>query len=186
MSATQETIAPVIRPTSATVISWLWILLGVGTFFSAIEAVLASRKFAAARPDLRHDVAGQAKLDAIANYIGGTPVEFFVLTLVSIIAIVGGVGLLKLRAWGWRTLTVCSWLMFVGSLTGLPYCLWMLVDSANQAADAFDTIEIFLFSVALLQLAFNALIAGFMLRSLHGERIRGAVTARGEMRGHLD
>ncbi|QDT72782.1 hypothetical protein I41_19650 [Lacipirellula limnantheis] len=163
-------------------IGWLWIVISVATLFSSLEDFFTARKFAAARPDLGNDAASEATLDAFASLIGGTPAELLALTLISAVAIAGGVGLLKLRSSGRHTLIGFSWLLLVGSLIGVPYYLWIVVGTANEAADGLDAVVIVMCIMGLLQLFFNVFIFGLMLRSLHGPRIREAVAANETLR----
>ena len=123
MSTSVNPAAQVARPLSATVIGWLWIIGGVATFVSSLEDFFKARKFAAARPEAVHDPALDAVLDAVGSLIGGSPLELFVFTLLSTVAVVGGLGLLKLRVWGWRTVVVSLWLMLAATFVSVPFHL---------------------------------------------------------------
>ncbi|WP_152100067.1 hypothetical protein [Lacipirellula parvula] len=121
-------------------------------------------------------------LDAASALIGGSPLEFLVFTLLSTVAVVGGVGLLRLRVWGWRIVAAGLWLMLAATFVGLPYCLWTIFQEVREDPDGFNLFVIIVCIAVVMQLAFAGMTIGVMLRSLYGQRVREAVAANETLR----
>jgi len=164
-----------VRPNSATVISWFWILTGLATFLSGVESFFKLRKFRSVRPEAVDDTDAKALLDGLEALIGGTLLEMLVVTFCSITCIAGAVGLLKLRPWGRATLIALSWVSLASVAVGTPILVWAIASMASPAGGV-SVFEVIFWFFGFLNWVFGVAIFAKMLLCLHGSKIRDAVS----------
>ena len=135
------------RPTAVTVVAWTWIVLG--TFFASALFNLPLL--------LRADDSGIApvwvlSLQLVAQFVGG------------VLGVIGGINLLKLRAWARTVLEVLTWALVVE-----------IVGFVAFAALSFGLV------IGAVMAGFAGVLYGiglyFLLRALRSQRVKAAVGA---------
>jgi len=164
------------RPTSVTVIAWVWIALG-------ILAALGGA-FHVSFPAIVHEMAAEEVPDNAPRFnvvwlaIPLGLVEFGV----SGLAIVSGAYFLRLRAWARTCLEALSWVALIFfAFSGVGSVAFFLTKVlGNQHGFPVGTIfAIFWCAFALVFSAAIAVPFGVMIKALRGKTIRDALVQRG-------
>jgi hypothetical protein len=162
------------RPTSVTVIGWVWICLG-------ILAALGGA-FHLSFPAIAHEMAAQGTPDKSPGFnivwlaIPLGLVEFGV----SGLAIVSGAYFLRLRAWARTCLEALSWAALIFNVClGLGSVVFFLIKVKGNGFYVGTTFAIFWCAFALVFPAAFAVPFGVMIKALRGKTVRDALVQRG-------
>jgi len=162
------------RPTSVTVIGWVWICLG-------ILAALGGA-FHLSFPAIAHEMAAQGTPDNSPGFnivwlaIPLGLVEFGV----SGLAIVSGAYFLRLRAWARTCLEALSWAVLIFNVClGVGSVVFFLIKVKSNGFYVGTTFAIFWCAFALVFPAAFAVPFGVMIKALRGKTVRDALVQRG-------
>ena len=164
------------RPTSVTVIAWVWICLG-------ILAALGGA-FHLSFPAIAHEMASQGAAEGVREFnIVWLAVPLGLIELgVSGLGIVSGAYFLKLRGWARTCLEVLSWtaLIFTACFGVGSVALFLTKVLGNQHGfHVGTTFAIFWCAFALVFSAAFAVPFGVMIKALRGKTVRDALVQRG-------
>jgi hypothetical protein len=173
------------RPTSVTVIAWVWIILGGLMVLAGIMAALMSAVMSSSgmMGDAFEDIE-QEKTQDLPATVRVMEVVFrhfawFALGQVCIgaLALWAGTRFLRLRAWARAMLELLSWLflIYVVAFTAFWMVGWTSV-GAGHAPAAFIVAGLV---GAVINMAFFGVPLGIMIHVLRGRKVRDAVRAGG-------
>lgn len=174
------------RPTSVTVIGWIWIVLGILMFLSAGMGLLA---FVAQRAMIADMPSPPEELPGMHGVIWRLFQYFHIFAAVQILLaaliIVAGIHFLKLRAWARTCLEVVSWLGLTYVLGFGAFWLFMWVSMSTQIGeipepfpgDAFAWVGVMMGIVVITTSAVPLIV---VIKFLRGATIRNAVRGNTE------
>jgi len=163
------------RPTSVTVIAWVWIALGI---LLALGGV-----FHLSFPLIAREIVTQGSPDAVHRL---NPVVWLAIPLglveigVSVLAIVSGAYFLSLKRWARTCLEVLSWSALIFYICfGVGSVVFFLRKVMGNGVYFSTTFTIFWCVFALVFPAAFAVPFGVMIKALRGKTIRDALVQRG-------
>jgi len=155
------------RPTSVTVISWAWIIIGALMFFSGAMAIFANNLASSNLSDI--DKPLMMKL---------FPVMALIQMCIAAIGFYSGIRFLKLVQWARLYLEILTWIVAL-FLIGFMIFFFTQLSSfgVEEAPGQIDIVMYVMSSVIFLVYGFPLF---FMLRALRSEKVRKAVAGNTE------
>jgi len=167
------------RPTSVTIIGWVWIGVGILLTLSGSLHVAMAR----VALDWAEEPGGRADTDFPFEWLPATAAAAEI--LVATVAIVSAICFLRLRAWARTVLEILSWVMFAGLVCfGVGFSIYWAVGAGaflEQMGWAFVMLGAGL-SIAIC--AFFATPFVVMAKFLRSATVRNAVTCKGQTPVH--
>lgn len=143
------------RPTSVTVIGWVWAVLGAASCVNAVVLVLMMLN----NSELR-------------NVMGNLSFIPYVQFAVGCLAVVAGIGFLRLKAWSRPVLETLTWLLLLW-LVG--FTLYMFITIIFVEKQSSGSNKLFLPFMGLFCAVIYGVPLGAMLKALRGPRVKAAI-----------
>jgi hypothetical protein len=166
------------RPTSITVIAWIWIALGVLMFFGGVFHVVMLGVIQAS-DSLESANAGDAQF-LLWLFVPLSVLEF----VGSVVAIISGAYLMRLRRWARTCLEIMSWIacFFFAGGGAVSAVLWVLGSGAMREEAAIVPSTLFTVLGAAFSVVFGAAMAvpfAVIIKFLRGRTIGDALRRAG-------
>ncbi|MDF1564588.1 MAG: hypothetical protein P1V51_16200 [Deltaproteobacteria bacterium] len=164
------------RPGSITLIGWL------ATGFGGLMVLFSPLQLIAPYPSAEALLSGPERPVFVfaAFFADNLPLVAVGSVIVGATAMAGGVGLLRLRAWGRALVEAITWLYLAYCLAFTAFAVWGIHSESTRqggSGDGFEVIAgIFAIVIGLGGLAW-CLVPLLVLRALRGEKVRAAISA---------
>lgn len=168
------------RPTGITITAWLWIVMGILMVPTGLMGGFAysTMQHMGPPPTVPPDMPpGFALMTGMFRYFGFLLIAQ---TVVAILAIWGGIALLKLKAWARTTIEVLSWLTLLYCLGFGIFWIYLWISMTGQMPKGGAPVDTNMFQImgAVMGLVITAVFAvplWIMIRYLRGAEVRTAI-----------